>query len=152
MLGRWQSNASNPAWSGPPLATRGMIKYDYQMGTWTNDTGPDQTGSAEGVMLYLPASRIGILVYFGGIQTPYKIETVVLSPMDQIHIYDIQSSQRYTQKATGEIPGDRRRFCAGATWAADRSSYNIYLYGGAGFGANASGYDDIYILSLPSFT
>lgn len=27
-----------------------------------------------------------------------------------------------------------------------------YLYGGAGFGANASGYDDVYILSLPSFT
>lgn len=27
-----------------------------------------------------------------------------------------------------------------------------YLYGGAGFGANASGFDDVYILSLPSFT
>jgi hypothetical protein len=26
-----------------------------------------------------------------------------------------------------------------------------YLYGGAGFGANATGYDDVYILSLPSF-
>ena len=27
-----------------------------------------------------------------------------------------------------------------------------YMYGGAGFGANSSGYDDLYILSLPSFT
>lgn len=27
-----------------------------------------------------------------------------------------------------------------------------YLYGGAGFGANATGFDDVYILSLPSFT
>ncbi|RAL64513.1 hypothetical protein DID88_001988 [Monilinia fructigena] len=152
MLGGWQSNASNPDWSGPPLATSGMIKYDYQMGTWTNNTGPDQIGRAEGVMLYLPASRTGILVYFGGIQTPYNNETVIPSPMNQIHIYDIQSSQWYIQNATGDIPGDRRRFCAGATWAADRSSYNIYLYGGAGFGANASGYDDVYILSLPSFT
>ncbi|KAB8288838.1 hypothetical protein EYC80_010741 [Monilinia laxa] len=152
MLGGWQSNASNPDWSGPPLATSGMIKYDYQMGTWTNNTGPDQIGRAEGVMLYLPASRTGILVYFGGIQTPYNNETVMPSPMNQIHIYDIQSSQWYIQNATGDIPGDRRRFCAGATWAADRSSYNIYLYGGAGFGANASGYDDVYILSLPSFT
>lgn len=26
-----------------------------------------------------------------------------------------------------------------------------YLYGGAGFGANASGYDDVYILTMPSF-
>ncbi|ESZ97136.1 hypothetical protein SBOR_2494 [Sclerotinia borealis F-4128] len=152
ILGGWQSNSSIPGWSGPPLATSGMIKYDYQMGTWTNNTGPDQTGRAEGVMLYLPASRTGVLVYFGGIQTPYKNETVVSAPMNQIHIYDIQSSQWYTQNATGDIPGDRRRFCAGATWAPDYSSFNIYLYGGAGFGANSSGYDDVYILSLPSFT
>ena len=27
-----------------------------------------------------------------------------------------------------------------------------YLYGGAGFPPNASGYDDVYVLSLPSFT
>ncbi|KAJ8060016.1 hypothetical protein OCU04_011627 [Sclerotinia nivalis] len=152
MLGGWQSNASIPGWSGPPIATSGMIKYDYQMGTWTNNTGPDQFGRAEGVMLYLPASRIGVLVYFGGIQTPYNNQTVVASPMNQIHVYDIQSSQWYTQNATGDIPEDRRRFCAGATWAPDQSSYNIYLYGGAGFGANASGFDDVYILSLPSFT
>ncbi|ATZ49029.1 hypothetical protein BCIN_04g02290 [Botrytis cinerea B05.10] len=152
MLGGWQSNASIPGWTGPPLATSGLIKYDYQYGTWTNNTGPDQIGRAEGAMVYLPASRTGVLVYFGGIQTPYNNETVVSSPMNQIHIYDIQSSQWYTQNATGDIPGDRRRFCAGATWAADQSSYNIYMYGGAGFGANSSGYDDLYILSLPSFT
>ncbi|CAD6450397.1 6d24870f-1839-4286-ab4a-165537742161 [Sclerotinia trifoliorum] len=152
MLGGWQSNASIPGWSGPPIATNGLIKFDYQSGTWTNNTGPDRTGRAEGVMLYLPASRTGILVYFGGIQTPYNNQTVVPSPMNQIYVYDIQSSQWYTQTATGDIPGDRRRFCAGATWAPDQSSYNIYLYGGAGFGANASGFDDVYILSLPSFT
>ena len=27
-----------------------------------------------------------------------------------------------------------------------------YLYGGLGFGTNATGFDDVYILSLPSFT
>lgn len=27
-----------------------------------------------------------------------------------------------------------------------------YLYGGAGFDANATGFDDVYILTLPSFT
>jgi len=45
----------------------------------------------------------------------------------------------------------RRRFCAGATWAQDRSSYNIYLFGGASIG-NGPGFGDTYILSLPSFT
>lgn len=123
MLGGWQSNASVPGWSGSPFATSGMIIYDYQMGTWSNNTGPDLFGRAEGVMVYLPASRTGILVYFGGILVTNG--SVVPSPMNQIHIYDIQSSQWYTQNATGDIPGDRRRFCAGATWVADRSSYNM---------------------------
>lgn len=30
-------------------------------------------------------------------------------------------------------------------------SCDRYLYGGLGFGANATGFDDVYILSLPSF-
>lgn len=48
------------------------------------------------------------------------------------------------------MPKARRQFCAGATWADDHSSYNIYLYGGFGV-ENVTGYDDAYILSLPSF-
>jgi hypothetical protein len=31
------------------------------------------------------------------------------------------------------------------------TDFRSYLYGGLGFGANASGFDDVYILSLPSF-
>jgi hypothetical protein len=46
----------------------------------------------------------------------------------------------------------RRRFCGGATWAKDQSSYNIYIYGGASMPPLTVGYDDIYILSIPSFT
>lgn len=57
----------------------------------------------------------------------------------------------YVQTATGNIPGNRRKFCAGATWADDQSSYNIYLYGGFGFGENSTGFDDVYILTLPTF-
>lgn len=57
----------------------------------------------------------------------------------------------YTQTATGNVPANRRKFCAGATWAEDQSSYNIYLYGGFGFGENITGFDDVYILTLPTF-
>lgn len=32
-----------------------------------------------------------------------------------------------TQTATGDIPADRRMFCAGATWAPDQSSYNMFV-------------------------
>lgn len=31
------------------------------------------------------------------------------------------------------------------------SHFISYLYGGLGFGPNATGFDDVYILSLPSF-
>lgn len=60
-------------------------------------------------------------------------------------------SKWYTQKATGQIPENRRKFCAGSTWTDDQSSYNIYIYGGFGFGENATGFDDVYILTLPTF-
>lgn len=71
--------------------------------------------------------------------------------MDEIQIYDVGNERWYSQKATGNVPGSRRRFCAGAGTAPDSSSYNIYLYGGRGFGNNTDGYDDVYVLSLPSF-
>jgi hypothetical protein len=40
------------------------------------------------------------------------------------------------------------------TAAPDRSSYNIYLYGGLGIPGfpNAVGFDEVYVLSIPSFT
>lgn len=60
-------------------------------------------------------------------------------------------SKWYTQTTTGQVPANRRKFCAGATWADDQSSYNIYLYGGFGFGENSTGFDDVYILTLPTF-
>lgn len=60
-------------------------------------------------------------------------------------------SKWYTQKTTGQIPENRRKFCAGSTWTEDQTSYNIYIYGGFGFGENATGFDDVYILTLPTF-
>ena len=72
--------------------------------------------------------------------------------METIFLYDIAEAKWYQQNATGQIPENRRKFCAGAVWAQDQSSYNIYLYGGAGFAENATGFDDVYILTLPAFT
>jgi hypothetical protein len=73
--------------------------------------------------------------------------------LQQIILYDIIGQRWYTQNATGDIPANRRRFCAGATWAQDQSSYNIYLYGGNSVPAEGGpGFDDVYILTLPSFT
>ena len=102
-----------------------LIKYDMTTNNWTNNTGPDSTPRAEGAMVYLPASNIGLLVHFGGVTTSYDNDTMEPSPMSEVHVYDILSQTWYTQTTTGDIPLPRRRFCAGATWAPDRSSYNM---------------------------
>ncbi|KAF7527860.1 hypothetical protein G7054_g10336 [Neopestalotiopsis clavispora] len=149
--GGWQSNASSPGWTGGQAATTGLIHYDMDAQRMDNMTGPDNTGRAEGSMVYLPVSDGGMLIYFGGSQDPGN-GSVVGQPMDQIFVFDIASSRWYTQTASGDIPGMRARFCSGVTWADDQSSYNIYLYGGLGMPNYTSGYDDVYILSMPSFT
>ncbi|GKT83936.1 cell wall anchored protein [Colletotrichum tofieldiae] len=117
-----------------------------------NITGPDKIRRAEGSLHYIPAGPGGILIYFGGIQDPSANGTGTGQPMDQIFIFDLLSNKWYTQKASGTIPEMRRRFCAGVTWALDRSSYNIYMYGGATTPeVLGAGYDDLYVLSIPTF-
>jgi hypothetical protein len=125
ILGGWLSNNSVPDWTGSPWATSTLIKYDMDAGIWSNNTGPDSTPRAEGVMVYIPASYSGLLIYFGGVTVFNGNGTSLSASMSTIHIYDIQSSKWYTQTAVGDVPLARRRFCAGAAWASDRSSYNM---------------------------
>ncbi|KAI9802083.1 MAG: hypothetical protein M1833_002004 [Piccolia ochrophora] len=150
-FGGYLSNKTDPLWSGPKLATSNLITYDMVQNTFANFTGPDSTGRAEGTMVYIPASGSGILVYFGGAEFPYGNETAVGASLDSILVYDIADAKWYTQTATGDIPASRRQSCGGATWAKDQSSYNVYIYGGFGFGENATGFDDVYILTMPAF-
>jgi hypothetical protein len=124
--GGWLSNNSVPGWTGPPMATTGLIKYTMDTNTWSNITGPsDNMRRAEGAMVYIPVSDGGMLVYFGGIQNMNN-GSVIGQPMDQILIFDLASSRWYEQDADGEVPEMRARFCAGVTWAPDQSSYNVY--------------------------
>jgi hypothetical protein len=151
-LGGYQSNRTDPDWKGPPISTPNLIKFDMTTGIFSNTTGPDSAGRAEGAMVFIPASDAGLLIYFGGIMDSGRNGTLQESPMSKIWIYDLASSRWYSQTATGDVPESRRRFCAGATWADDHSSWNIYLYGGLEIPPNGNAFDDVYILTLPSFT
>ncbi|KAK3986988.1 hypothetical protein QBC44DRAFT_296029 [Cladorrhinum sp. PSN332] len=145
------NNQSVPGWSGPPQASNRMIKYDMDSNAWSNLTGPDDVKRAEGEMVYLPVGDAGMLVYFGGSRDLWGNGTFVPQPLDTIFLYDIGNTKWYSQKTTGRTPEVRRRFCGGATWAQDQSSYNIYIYGGYAFPPETTGYDDIYVLTIPSF-
>ena len=123
--GGWLSNNSVPGWSGPPMATTGLIKFDMDQGSWTNNTGPDSVRRAGGTMNYIPASDGGMLIYFGGLRDPNGNGSTVGQPMDEIYLYDIFTGQWYTQKTSGTTPQMRQGFCSGVTWADDQSSYNM---------------------------
>lgn len=72
--------------------------------------------------------------------------------MRVIDIYDIANKTWYQQPTEGR-PGARTRGCAVVATAADKSSFNIYYYGGFdGIHPTEDFYDDVWALSLPSFT
>jgi hypothetical protein len=72
--------------------------------------------------------------------------------MRTIDVYDVSGDAWYTQTTTGG-PGTRARGCAVVATASDSSSFNIYYYGGYdGIHVTDPFYDDVWVLSLPSFT
>ena len=140
--GGWLSNQSIAGWSGPRIASSNIIKYDMNAGTFSNSSGPDNLGRAEGAMVFLPASDNGLLIYFGGVidmgngsavgaNMTVSSRSRICSRntdlcMKEIWIYDLNSEKWYNQTATGDVPDMRGKFCAGATWPTDQSSYNMY--------------------------
>ncbi|KAJ6016030.1 hypothetical protein N7540_010621 [Penicillium herquei] len=101
----------------------------------------------------------GIMVSLGGVTK--SADNSELSDIgtyvsfDSVDFFDIASINTsnssvdwYTQSTTGDIPDPRTDFCVIAASAPDNSSHNIYLYGGKG---NSTVYDQLYILSIPSF-
>ncbi|KAI9684437.1 MAG: hypothetical protein M1829_002247 [Trizodia sp. TS-e1964] len=162
--------------NGSSISTTGLKGNTYQplSGMIVLDTG-NQTARnlstqafsgdeprSRGQMEYLPAvGSKGALVYLGGGASPKG--SVVNSPlysnlveMDQIDIFDIASLYNGSssgtwlkQAATGDIPQPRIDFCLVSASAPDNSTHNLYIYGGR----NSNTYfDDIYVLSLPTFT
>jgi hypothetical protein len=150
LLGGWRENRTAPSSVGQRASSH-LLRYDMTSASFTNLSGPDRVGRAEGAMLFLPVSDAGLLVYIGGVLDPRRNGSFVPAPMEVVHVFDIATATWYAQRASGDIPPARRRFCADATWPDDRTSFNIYAYGGLSAGMDGKAFDDMYILSLPSF-
>ena len=74
--------------------------------------------------------------------------------MNVVDVYDIGTSTWYKQATSGTTPEIRVNPCAVAAAAPDGSSFQVLLYGGQNlipYGEQQQ-YDDIWVLSLPSFT
>lgn len=80
------------------------------------------------------------------------------SQMDTIWIYDIAKDVWHYQAAVGDMPWERKNFCmVAASTPGANGTHHIYIYGGGTdyktpmLGMNDTAYNDMYILSLPSF-
>ncbi|KAF1956954.1 hypothetical protein CC80DRAFT_547667 [Byssothecium circinans] len=106
----------------------------------------------------------GILVALGGQTQPVLTEgtaqttTGQLIDFSSVDIFDIDSYLKdmksngtwYQQNTTGDVPPARIDYCSVSISAPDNSSHHIYVYGGYNPITNVV-YDDIVVLSLPSF-
>ena len=123
--GGWISNASMHGWSQNRTMSSSFYKFDYDLNKTTLANSPDNLPRAEGAMTWIPAGDTGLLVYLGGIVSPYGNGSQAPQPLDKIFVYDPSTNAWYAQTATGEIPQNRRQFCMSAAWAPDKSSYNM---------------------------
>ncbi|KAF3403315.1 putative carboxymethylenebutenolidase [Talaromyces pinophilus] len=141
--------------------------------SWQNSSLPvNIPARANAEIVWLPVSESGILVVIGGVINPE-----ILSPsrsltdddikasetthaqtqtsptfMRELPIYDVASQNWYLQATTGNIPPQLTMFCSVMAPASD-GTFNIYIYGGYdGISAGTTPSDDVYILSVPSFT
>lgn len=123
------------------------------------------TPRTRGGAAYIPGiGGSGVLAIMGGTYKPRDVpdeweisDSASFASMDNITIFDVGAYLRneteqlwYSQNATGDIPGPRAYFCTVLVSTEDSLVHNIYVY--AGRGPDNTIYDDVYVLSIPSFT
>lgn len=121
-----------------------------------------------GGLQYVPnIGNNGLLVALGGkvldgVQPVTSESMGRLLDFDTVDVFDLASYSDtksngtwYTQSTSGEIPSARIDSCTVLASAPDNSSHNIFMYGGWDPTATSNTtkyFDDMYALSLPSFT
>jgi hypothetical protein len=134
---------------------------------WANNTLPDNIPPRAGAeLVWIPVGGQGVLVAIGGMTAvEYRLPAGLNSSqsteanekapgfMTSLPVYDIVSKTWYTQNTTGDAPGQLTEFCSVVAPAKDSSSFNVYIYGGYdGLNFTSIPSDDVWILSIPSFT
>lgn len=105
---------------------------------------------ADGVLVFVPGwGESGVLIGMGG-----GTEAAFSDDFSVLDVYDIKNSEWYQQPTKGEAPTVRVNPCAVIASAPDASSFQIYLWGGQNLQPfkEQIQYNDMYILSIPSFT
>lgn len=133
--------------------TSGLVTYDFATHTAANAsvTGISTDGwAAYGQMHYVPNfGPAGVVLSAGGIVAD---DRTTYASFDTVQVLDPATGSWYEQATTGDAPAARKEFCiAGA--ASSNDTYEVVVYAGwAGeLGTAAIPFDDLHVLSLPSF-
>ncbi|KAF1985330.1 hypothetical protein K402DRAFT_455289 [Aulographum hederae CBS 113979] len=123
----------------------GLQTFDFKSKSWANEPSGGIGAShkherailSHGAMVHVPIwGSKGLLVTIGGLVSEPSADgqqhEVTFGSMREIHVYDPASKNRFIQFATGDVPDERQDFCAVGAMGPDRSSYEIYIYGGRG--------------------
>ncbi|PKX88951.1 uncharacterized protein P174DRAFT_471381 [Aspergillus novofumigatus IBT 16806] len=148
-----------------------MIKVDMSSmreNKWSNLSLPTYVPPrANAELVWIPVAESGVLVAIGGVIIPATIfssegltsaqqnasKRASQGFMETVSVYDVSGDKWYLQNTTGDIPPQLTQFCSVYASAADGSSHNIYIYGGYdGLSTENTPSDDVYVLSLPSFS
>ena len=106
---------------------------------WTNETIPDEIPARlGGELVWLPTGKKGALLAVGG--TALSLSESASFPvtdknnetrtkgegfMKDVHVYDIDQKQWYTQTTTGDIPPPTAEFCTVVASSQDGSSHQV---------------------------
>jgi hypothetical protein len=66
-LGGFQDGSTSKGWNSNRLYTSSLVEFDMVGWTYTNSSGPNGIGRGEDLMVFIPASTSGLLIYFGGV-------------------------------------------------------------------------------------
>jgi hypothetical protein len=122
---------------------------------WTNETANAPIIDA-GSMAYIPISKEGVLIAYGGVDTTATSDAFESSccygtrDMSIINIYDIASSTWYSVTASGQIPPQREQQCSVVSVSPDSSSFQVTMYQGWNL-LEGEAFEDVYVLTIPSF-
>ncbi|KAF3931466.1 hypothetical protein ABW19_dt0203940 [Dactylella cylindrospora] len=137
---------------------------------------PDSQKRMGAALAYLPIGSEGAIIGIGGtlenedvrilqetgmvsnIATEdFDASNINFTPMQRVWIMDLATRKWHSQSTFGTyIPDSRMEHCIGVVSAPDNSSHNIYMFGGSSGSSMLNHqadtyYNDLYILSLPSF-
>ena len=112
----------------------GLQFYNFTSKEWFNNSATAYTPygiAAWSGTVYVPTwGPAGLLVAFGG-QRSFDLSTFVdgaaYLPMSNISLFDPSTQSWYHQKATGEFPTQRDRFCVVGINGDNKSTYGMWL-------------------------